>query len=149
MGKLEQKQEQLTQALVSLDKSINALTHLAKEKKGYNPSMTYEEEYRMHRDSVIQRFEYSVDLFWKYIKKYLEEAHVLSGIKIPGEVIRTAYSLEIISEEEAKTILEMIKSRNLTSHMYVEEIAEELATEIPQYYKTLSTITQRLEGKLT
>ena len=86
MDKLNQKHEQLAQALVSLDKAISTFTMLKKEKKAYNPNMTYEEELRTHRDSVIQRFEYTIDLFWKYIKKYLEEAHVLSGIKIPGEV---------------------------------------------------------------
>jgi len=147
MDKLDQKQEQLTQALISLDKAITTFTMLAKEKKSFNPNITYEEEYKTHRDSVIQRFEYTIDLFWKYIKKYLEEAHVLSGIKIPGEVIRTAYSMEIVNEEEAQTILAMIKSRNLTSHMYVEELAEDLATEIPQYYKILSTVVQRLWSK--
>lgn len=146
MDKLNQKYKQLSQALNSLEKAIAAFATSAKEQKAYNPHMTYEEEYQMHRDSVIQRFEYTVDLFWKYIKKYLESAQVITGINIPGEVIKTAYSLKIINAEEAEQILAMIKSRNLTSHIYVEEIAEHLGKEIPKYYKILNAIINRLKA---
>lgn len=104
-----------------------------------------EEEYRIHRDSVVQRFKYSTDLFWKFIKNYLESAHVLSGIKIPSEVIREAYSLRLINEDEAETILEMIKNRNMTSHIYIEEIAERLVQKIPAFYLTMHDVAQRLK----
>ncbi|KKQ32610.1 MAG: Nucleotidyltransferase substrate binding protein, HI0074 family [candidate division TM6 bacterium GW2011_GWF2_37_49] len=144
MDKLEQKHLQLAQALETLNKSVTTFGIFVKEKKGYNPHMDYLEEYRMHRDSVIQRFEYSIDLFWKYIKKYLEDANALSGMKLPADVIRTAYSLELLSADDAETILQMIKDRNLTSHIYVEEIAEDLVADIPHYCQTLSKVLSRL-----
>ncbi|MBD3231471.1 hypothetical protein GF322_02295 [Candidatus Dependentiae bacterium] len=164
MDKLNQKYNQLLQALKTFNTSINAFKQFEQNnpslqhyddnaqarsfgsqvKKGFNPNIDYEEEYKIYRDSVIQRFEYSTDLFWKYLKKYLETVHVLTGIKIPSEVVRQAYSLKIISEEEAEKILEMIKNRNMTSHIYVEEIAEQLIHLIPKYYEILDKVAQKL-----
>lgn len=148
MEKLTQKYEHITQALETLKKAINIFTLFVKENKAYNPHSTYEEEYRTYRDSVVQRFEYSVDLFWKYLKTYLEQAHVLIDIKVPGEIIRTAKTSGLISADEAETILTMIKSRNMTSHIYVEEFADFLAKEIPKYYATLSHIVEKLQPTL-
>jgi nucleotidyltransferase substrate binding protein (TIGR01987 family) len=102
------------------------------------------EEYRIHRDSAIQRFEYSIDLFWKYIKAYLETKQLISGPKIPADVVRTASANNIITEEEAEAILSMIKSRNLTSHMYLEELAEQLVAQLDRYYTILYSLVTRL-----
>jgi len=41
----------------------------------------------------------------------------------------------------------MIKSRNMTSHIYVEEITEQLVFQIPEYYKFLNNVIQRLSPK--
>ena len=107
--------------------------------------MDYEEEYRSLRDSMIQRFEYSVDLFWKYLKKDLEVKHLTPEIKAPADAIRKSYATGLITEAESEIILTMIKDRNMTSHMYVEEIAQTLAQRIPDYYKLMHTIIQKLQ----
>jgi nucleotidyltransferase substrate binding protein (TIGR01987 family) len=145
MEKLIQKHEQLLCAIKSLHVSLVIFGEQKKRITQINNE--HDEEYRIYRDSIVQRFEYSIDLFWKYIKKYLELAHVSIGISIPSEVIRNAYSLRLINENEAEKILEMIKTRNLTSHMYIESIAEQLATDIPEYYTILDAISQRLVPK--
>lgn len=144
MEKLNQKYDQLLKALETLEKALNALASFTKRGEAYNPSMTYEEEFCTYRDSVIQRFEYSVDLFWKYLKKYFETANISPDIKIPGEVIRTAKLHNLISLNEAETILSMIKSRNMTSYIYVEEFADFLAKQIPSYFATLKGISHRI-----
>ena len=113
MDKLRQKHTQLLQALKTLKTAIDRIKKLEAEKEKLCKTIDYEEEYRTHRDSVIQRFEYSIDLFWKYIKKYLEEKHMFPAIKSPAEVIRQACAAKIIDEAESETILEMIKSRNI------------------------------------
>ena len=147
MDKLNQKHQKLVQALATLEKALNFFTLFTKEGKSHNPHMNYEEEYRLHRDSVTQRFEYSTDLFWKYLKKYLETVHIMSGIKIPGEVVRECHSVEILNADETEQILKMIKDRNLTSHIYIEEIAEELSSRIPGYYRVMHDVTERLIPK--
>ncbi len=144
MDKLIHKYEQLTLALKTLEKAISALHNLEARGENFNPKIDYQDQYRTNRDSVIQRFEYSIDLFWKYLKTYLEAAHVSMQIKTPGEVIRHAFSVGLAREEETSIILEMIKSRNMTSHIYVEEIAEQLVISIPVYYRVLDGIVARL-----
>lgn len=50
----------------------------------------------------------------------------------------------MITKIDAKTTNSMIKDRNLTSHIYIEEVAEMLAKKIPDYYNLMHTIIQRL-----
>lgn len=145
MDKLKAKRTQLLKALKSLEISITIFNRLKTTIPTFLQNEDTAEEYRIHRDSVVQRFEYSIDLFWKFIKNYLESAHILSGIKIPSEVIREAYSLRLINEDEAETILEMIKNRNMTSHIYIEEIAEQLVQKIPAFYSTMHNVAQRFK----
>jgi len=145
MERLKQKYEQLLKALKTLDEAILAMKELEIRGKSFNPKVDYEDEYRTYRDSVVQRFEYTIDMFWKYIKNYLEVAQVLTGLKIPSEVMREAFSLRLLSEDETEKILEMIKSRNMTSHIYIEEIAERLAVQIPDYAQVLKEVIIRLK----
>ena len=50
------------------------------------------------RDAMIQRFEYSTEPFWKYLKAYLSIEHNLSA-NSPREVIRTGFRAKLYSEE--------------------------------------------------
>lgn len=143
MDGLIEKYDQLLKALNTLEISLNAFNQLKQNAKSFNPNLDYEEDYRIHRDSVIQRFEYSIDLFWKYIKKYLESEDVRFDVIISREVIRKAYSLRFITEEQAETILEMIRNRNKTSHIYLEEISDYLIRLIPEYYNTLNDVLHK------
>jgi len=81
------------------------------------------------RDSAIQRFEFCVDLSWKYMKVILESKH---GIicKSPKTCVREAYTQKIIKYDEYW--LELIGLRNLTVHTYNEETAEEIYKELPK-----------------
>ena len=144
MDKLTQKYTKLVQALSTLEKAVFTHNLFILERKSYNPHLDYEEEERMLRDSMIQRFEYCTDLFWKYLKKNLEEKQLAPEIKTPAEVIRKSYASGMTSEEDAEIIIDMIKDRNKTSHMYVEELAEQLTKKIPHYYELMQRITQKL-----
>jgi len=144
MDKLNQKYQKINQALGTLDRAIKTFTLFAQEGKSYNPHIDYEEEYRGLRDSMVQRFEYCVDLYWKYLKKYLEEIVALKVIG-PKPIIKESFAAELINEHEAELSMMMIEDRNITSHMYVEEVAETLAKRIPDYYKLMHVIIQRLK----
>ena len=87
------------------------------------------------RDAMIQRFEYSTEAFWKYLKAYLSIEHNLSA-NSPREVIRTGFKAKIYDEQTSNDLLQMLDDRNLTSHTYVEELAESIAGRIP-FYSTL------------
>ena len=97
------------------------------------------------RDALIQRFEYSTEAFWKYLKAFLQTEHNLSA-NSPREVIRTGLTAKLYSEETSQELLQMLDDRNLTSHTYVEELAESIAHRIPDYSKNMSEVMTQLSN---
>jgi nucleotidyltransferase substrate binding protein (TIGR01987 family) len=85
---------------------------------------------------MIHRFEYSTEAFWKYLKAYLLIEHNLPT-NSPREVIRSGLKAKFYDEESSKELLQMLDDRNLTSHTYVEELAESIAGRIPAYSKIM------------
>ena len=71
------------------------------------------------RDSVIQRFEFCVELAWKTAKKQMGSA---SGA--PKTVIREMAQEGLIAEP--KIWFSYLEARNLSSHTYQEELAEKV-----------------------
>ena len=53
----------------------------------------YEEIYETTRDSSIQRFEYSIDAFWKFLKLYMQQQFnfVVTIDSARGNFERSAY----------------------------------------------------------
>ena len=74
------------------------------------------------RDATIQRFEYTFEACWKFVKEYLKEKE---GIicNSPKSCFRELFSLGFLSEEETVNCLDMTDKRNETSHTYKEELA--------------------------
>ena len=66
---------------------------------------------------VIQAFEITQELSWKVLKDFLEEQGV-SDLFDSKNVVRKAFNVGLISNGEIW--LDMIKTRNLTSHIYDE-----------------------------
>ncbi len=98
------------------------------------------------RDSLIQRFEYCVDTLWKYLKDYLETVVGTDlEIKGPRPVIRATGNARLMSEEDVELAMLMIDSRNRTSHIYKEEIAQEIAHKIHEYYKLMRKIVDKVK----
>lgn len=107
---------------------------------------TYQEIYKTLRDSVIQRFEYSIDTLWKLLKLYLEEKQGVTFEKItPRAVLIAVADAQLINEKEYKILFECVTDRNLTSHTYRAALAEELAERIPLYYDTMNAILHRIK----
>ncbi|HSC25311.1 MAG TPA: HI0074 family nucleotidyltransferase substrate-binding subunit [Candidatus Babeliales bacterium] len=97
------------------------------------------------RDSMIQRFEYCTDLFWKLVKVYLEDVERIDlPVNSPRAILREAVKARILSEREGDECMDMVQSRNKTSHTYHQVMAEEIAHEIPQYYELMKKIIDRV-----
>jgi len=94
---------------------------------------------------MIHRFEYSTEAFWKYLKAYLSIEHNLPA-NSPRDVIRTGLNAKLYSEEIAKELLQMLDDRNLTSHTYVEELAESIAGRIPSYCTVMQNTMNQLSN---
>ena len=102
--------------------------------------------YQAARDSVIQRFEFSIELFWKYLRVFIEEYKRIPLDSIAScDIVRSACQIRLISEHDAQVCIDMIKSRNLTSHIYKEDIAEQLVHDIPGYYEHMQKILNNIQ----
>ncbi len=60
-----------------------------------------------------------------------------------------AFKVGLLSEEETVKILEMVDDRNITSHTYHEEIAEEIYRQIKDYWKLMDEIAGGLLKRLS
>ena len=144
MDKLEKKQEQMCRALLMLNDAIDQFARIAQLESSPIDFVEHEDLYRTYRNSLVHCFEISVDLFWKYIKRKTESVSEKAiEFNAPAPTIRTAFSIGILSEDEAAMALQMIKDRNMTSNIYKEEIAEHLVGKIPGYYKVMQAVVER------
>ena len=102
------------------------------------------DDYYFFRDSAVQRFEFTVEIFWKCIKTYLRE---IEGIECrsPKSCIREFFSAGYLNEEETILLLKMIDDRNLTSHTYREEVAERLFSKLERYIIQLEKVLLSLQ----
>jgi len=146
MGALSGKRESLLTALDTLKKSIDSFKKIVAREEEKLSFMENKDLVDSLRDSMIQRFEYSYELFWKYLKKYLSEVEGHREASMgPRSVMRTACKFGIISPKDCELGLEMIDGRNMTSHIYKEEIADRLSAEIPKYYELMRKYAEELK----
>ncbi len=77
----------------------------------------------LEKQGMIQAFEYTHELAWKMLKDFLKSR---GNAEIYGsrDATREAFQLGII--DDGQIWMKMIQSRNLTSHIYDEGIAEEM-----------------------
>ncbi len=94
--------------------------------------------------ALIQAFEIVFEQAWKTVKDYLE----YQGIKTdtPREAIKTAFLRNLISNGELW--IEMMESRNKTSHTYNENYAKMIADEvINKFLPEINSLERTLIGK--
>jgi nucleotidyltransferase substrate binding protein (TIGR01987 family) len=74
-------------------------------------------EWELMRDGVIQRFEYTFELAWKTLKRYLEEYALEKADSFSNrDLFRRGYELGLL--HDAEVWFDYLKKRNLTSHTY-------------------------------
>jgi nucleotidyltransferase substrate binding protein (TIGR01987 family) len=93
----------------------------------------------LEKQGVIQAFEFTHELAWNVLKDYLEDQGN-QNIKDSKDTTREAFKVELIADGEQW--MAMIQSRNLSSHTYDEQTAEQLVTAIIQDYFPLFEILQ-------
>lgn len=86
---------------------------------------------KLEKQGIIQGFEYTHELAWNLLKDYLEYQGIV-GLIGSRDSTREAFKRGLISDGE--TWMEMIKSRNLTSHAYDRETAEQIVMAIQSIY---------------
>lgn len=89
------------------------------------------------RDSVIQRFEFCVELAWKTSKKIMGTASTA-----PKTVVREMAQNGFI--EDVELWLESIDQRNLSSHSYKEDLAESIYLFAQNFLPELKKLKSKL-----
>ncbi len=100
---------------------------------------------KAYKLAVIQSYEMDIELTWKTLKDYLN--YLGFKLEAPREVIKQAFAIEIIADGEIW--LKMLEDRNLTSHIYDENKAQEVIDSIVEnYFTKLDILFNFLKGKL-
>ncbi len=92
------------------------------------------------RDSVIQRFEFSVELAWKTARKAMG-----TSTNTPKDVVREMAQSAYIDDVEKW--LKAIDMRNLSSHTYKEDLAEQVYKFASFFIGELKALVAKLEKK--
>ncbi len=95
-------------------------------------------------DGTIQRFEFTIELFWKALKRLLAYEGIETST--PRETLQQAYQVGWLTDETAW--LDMLRDRNQTSHAYdkalAREIYERVRLNFPELERALATLRRRL-----
>lgn len=99
------------------------------------------------RAGVIQNFEFTYELCWKFMKRWLEEN--ATGELIDGstmkELFRIAAERRLIKDVDAWFVYH--KARNETSHIYDQKKAESVYGTAIRFYADAKDLLRMLESK--
>jgi nucleotidyltransferase substrate binding protein (TIGR01987 family) len=99
------------------------------------------------RDGVIQRFEFTFELSWKMLKRYLEEYGLE---KVDGlnnrELFRIGFEQGLLDDPEAWFYY--LKMRNQTSHVYDEAKADMVFAAARTFLQDAQSLLERLVKKV-
>lgn len=125
--------------LNDLGKALLRLSEAIEESKSNPVSSTL-------KDGVIQRFEFCYEICWKLMKYFLENEGIQEA-KSPKSTFREAFKIGIIEDGEAW--IDMLNDRNLTSHVYDQEVAFEIYEKIIlKYFNQINDIYELLKSKV-
>jgi nucleotidyltransferase substrate binding protein (TIGR01987 family) len=95
----------------------------------------------LEEQGMIQGFEFTHELAWNVLKDYLEEKGIV-GIIGSKDATRLAFKNGLIDDGEAW--MDMIKARNLSSHTYNLETAEEIVGKIlERFYPAFEQLSRK------
>lgn len=86
----------------------------------------------LEKQGMIQAFEYTHELAWNTLKDFLKEKGATQPLYGSKDTTRLAFSQGLI--ENGEEWMNMISSRNQTSHTYNQEVAEKMTARILSVY---------------
>ncbi len=87
----------------------------------------------LEKEGLIQRFKYTYELAWNVMKDYFD-FQGMNNIMGPRDAIREFFNKGLI--DDGDIWMDMIISRNMTSHTYNEETAEKIVEDVISKYVT-------------
>jgi nucleotidyltransferase substrate binding protein (TIGR01987 family) len=111
-------------------------------------ALTREPENSLYRDAVIQRFEFTYGLCASMLERYLMNSTAVTleqKLTFPT-LIRTASEIGLL-HSGWDLWFDFRKARNLTSHVYNEEVAQQVVEQIPAFAIEAEFLYKELERK--
>lgn len=129
---------------MSVRKLADGLANLSKAIGNLERALTIPRDRELVYEGTIQRFEVTIELMWKTIKRALEYEGLLP--KTPRESLKEAFRIGWLHDEQVW--LDMLDHRNTTSHMYLaEELIEENYNDIIKVTPVLRSVLDMLLEK--
>ncbi|HXV19953.1 MAG TPA: nucleotidyltransferase substrate binding protein [Desulfuromonadales bacterium] len=98
----------------------------------------------LEKQGLIQAFEFTHELAWRVMKDYFAYQGNTS-IMGSRDATREAFQNNLVTDGEGW--MEMIRSRNLTSHAYNQEVADDIVERVVTLYNGLfRAFEQRMQG---
>jgi nucleotidyltransferase substrate binding protein (TIGR01987 family) len=97
------------------------------------------------KSGIIQKFELTVELFWKSAKLFIEHNNGIVE-KSPKTVVKSLYLLEYINEEIYLGLMDAINDRNEISHIYNEENYNIVLEKIPTHIICLNKVFEKMNA---
>lgn len=97
----------------------NALLRLKEGLAGYETAS----DQQLARDGIIQRFEFTCELAWKTTREWLLDQGYID-LNSPKSVMRQAFADGLVSDSDGW--IGLLNDRNLTSHIYDENTADQI-----------------------
>jgi len=98
----------------------------------------------LEQQGLIKGFEFTFELAWNVMKDYLEDQGITDIIGSKNAV-RHAFNKGLIADGQGW--MEMVRSRNISSHTYDEETAKKLLKEITDtFYGSFAMFKEKMES---
>ena len=130
----------LQKAVNSLERALNVASSQIKGKVNKD----YEE---VIRAGVIQNFEFTYELCWKFMKRWLEangEGESVDGVT-RKELFRLAAERQLIEDVDAW--FQYAKARNETAHTYDNQTAADVFESAKKFLNAAKFLLKKLESK--
>lgn len=139
----QQRFSNYKKALAKLDQAVTKIKEVYKiDEEGRVDKDDFLDD--ILKEGLIQRFEYTHELAWNVMKDFLKNS---GNTEIYGskDATREAFSAALISNGEVW--MDMIKSRNKTSHTYNEETADDIFMKvIYEYFEEFVNFRDKMEA---
>jgi nucleotidyltransferase substrate binding protein (TIGR01987 family) len=113
------------------------LTRLGEALQIQNPNPLY-------IDDTIQRFEVTLELFWKTLKRLLAQEGIETNT--PKNTLKESFKIGWLHDETAW--LQMLEDCNQTSHVDDEEMAKRIYHDIQKYFSEMQKVFLDLKKRV-
>lgn len=124
-------------------KAMQSMLNLEKALGRLEEALNEDELNSLYIDGTILRFEFTIELYWKTLKRLLEAEGIET--KTPRDALKHAYAIEWLQDEHLW--LQMLRDRSETSHVYDEKKALQIYENIVSYFPEMNKTFKVLKDK--